>query len=589
MKSSIFKRLTLALVAIMVASTASADVNFKINDVHLFETERGREVTVPVMALFSTTPFDCWEVNLTFPEGLTPVGVFKSYNMYFGIVDQNGQYDDYEALLMTNEDYTQIVGCTLGSLGYHRVQNDEGEWVYEPYGSLKWGDHSYYGYYDELFYIKFYVDPSFTGGEIQISGKASCGYDTRFSTSNFMPDTDIDPYQADINCDGIINISDATDLLNYLIGLYPNIYGGDVHQDGIIDLLDYEEMYDYLLFGEWYTGHQSYTGQSNTTNVDVYYPPVNEPTEALFYINDMELTADDMGTEIVIPVGAHFGNYISSWDVQFNFPEGLTPVYATRGSDMTMHFYDYDGEETTQAANWVFNDAYTHFVSASTSVGCQAPENEDDPYETYGTVKWDAGDYDEMFLIYCEVSPEFTGGNIEVITNASSGYDTRNDSMIFESIYNESHSGEGYLILPGDINLDGVISIADVTAYAYYLVDPSASEAYGGIGDGDMNRDGARDILDIDALCDYLIHGELYAGYALSQAQSDAAITVYYPDYTGDVNGDGQITISDVTSLIDMLLSMDYIEYNELIDVNGDGNISIADVTALIDKLLSQS
>ena len=588
MKSSIFKRLTLALVAILVAATAHADVDFKINDVHLFETERGREITVPVMAQFSTTPFDFWEVNLTFPEGLTPVGVFKSYNMYFGIVDQNGQYDDYEALLMTNEDYTQIIGCTLGSIGYHRVQNDEGEMVYEPYGSLKWGDHSYYSYYDELFYIKFYVDPSFTGGEIQISGKASCGYDTRFSTSNFMPDTAIDLYQADINCDGVINISDASYLLGYLIGLDPIISGGDVQQDGIIDLLDYEEMNDYLIFGEWYTGHQSYTGQSNTTNIDVYYPPVNEPTEALFYINDQELTADDLGTQIIIPVSAHFGNYISAWDVQFIFPEGLTPVYATRGNDMTMHFYDYDGEETTQAAGWVFNDAYTHFISVSTSAGYQASENEDDPYDTYGTVKWDAGDYDEMFLIYCEVSPYFTGGNIEVITNASSGYDTRNDSMNFESIYNESHTGEGYLTLPGDINLDGMISIADVTAYAYYLADPSASEAYGGIGDGDMNRDGACNILDIDALCDYLIHGELYAGYALSQDQTDAAITVYYPDYTGDVNGDGQITISDVTSLIDMLLSMDYIEYNEFIDVNCDGNISIADVTALIDKLLNQ-
>lgn len=591
MKLSNISRLMLALIAILMATTAHADVDFKINDVHLFETERGREVTVQVKAKLSTTPFDIWEVNLTYPEGLTPVGVYKSYCMYFGTVDQNGQYDDYEALLMANEDFTRIVGCTLGSIGYYRVQNDEGEMVYEPYGSLKWADddyYSYHSYYDELFNIKFYVDPSFTGGEIQVSGKASCGYDTRFSISNFMPDTTIDPNQADVNCDGEINISDASYLLSYLIGLDSIISGGDVHQDGNIDLLDYEEMVDYLLFGEWFTGHQLYTGQSNSTNVDVYYPPVNEPTEASFYIDDLELSADDLGTEIIIPVGAHFGNYISSWDVQFIFPEGLTPVYATKGSDMTMRFYNEDEDETTQTANWVFNDEYTHFVSMPTYCGYQAPEAEDDPYEPYGTVKWAAGDYDEMFLIYCEVSQEFNGGYIEIITNASSGYDIRNDSMIFESIYNESHSGDEYLILPGDINLDGMINISDIFTYAYYLVNPSSSEAYGGIGAMDMNHDGACDILDVDALCDYLIHNELYAGYALSQDQTEATFTVHYPDYTGDVNGDGVITIKDVTDLIDMLLNLEYIEYNEFIDMNGDGFISIVDVTALIDKLLNE-
>ena len=52
----------------------------------------------------------------------------------------------------------------------------------------------------------------------------------------------------------------------------------------------------------------------------------------------------------------------------------------------------------------------------------------------------------------------------------------------------------------------------------------------------------------------------------------------------GDINGDGNIAISDVTRLIDMLLSGD--ELPAWADVNGDGNVTIADVTALIDILL---
>ena len=61
------------------------------------------------------------------------------------------------------------------------------------------------------------------------------------------------------------------------------------------------------------------------------------------------------------------------------------------------------------------------------------------------------------------------------------------------------------------------------------------------------------------------------------------------PSYLlGDVNMDGNITITDVTTLIDYLLNPDAIE----IDINAadcltDGVISITDVTALIDYLLS--
>lgn len=52
----------------------------------------------------------------------------------------------------------------------------------------------------------------------------------------------------------------------------------------------------------------------------------------------------------------------------------------------------------------------------------------------------------------------------------------------------------------------------------------------------------------------------------------------------GDVDGDGILSISDVTDLIDLLLSGGGAGSA---DVDGDGNITIADVTELIDRLLS--
>ena len=56
----------------------------------------------------------------------------------------------------------------------------------------------------------------------------------------------------------------------------------------------------------------------------------------------------------------------------------------------------------------------------------------------------------------------------------------------------------------------------------------------------------------------------------------------------GDTDGDGKVSIADVTALIDCLLSGDLTEINAVnADVDGDGRISIADVTELIDRLLA--
>ena len=54
----------------------------------------------------------------------------------------------------------------------------------------------------------------------------------------------------------------------------------------------------------------------------------------------------------------------------------------------------------------------------------------------------------------------------------------------------------------------------------------------------------------------------------------------------GDVNNDGNVSISDVTALIDYLLGSNTDINTDAADCNTDNNIRIADVTALIDYLL---
>lgn len=65
-------------------------------------------------------------------------------------------------------------------------------------------------------------------------------------------------------------------------------------------------------------------------------------------------------------------------------------------------------------------------------------------------------------------------------------------------------------------------------------------------------------------------------------------VTVTGATVAGDVNGDGNISIADVTMLIDVILSQG-LDGNAQADVNQDGAVNIIDVTALIDMLLKKN
>ena len=52
----------------------------------------------------------------------------------------------------------------------------------------------------------------------------------------------------------------------------------------------------------------------------------------------------------------------------------------------------------------------------------------------------------------------------------------------------------------------------------------------------------------------------------------------------GDVNSDGEVNISDVNSVIDIILSASMIPAG---DVNGDGEVNISDVNLVIDSILT--
>ena len=83
----------------------------------------------------------------------------------------------------------------------------------------------------------------------------------------------------------------------------------------------------------------------------------------------------------------------------------------------------------------------------------------------------------------------------------------------------------------------------------------------------------------------------LNAGYAylkLSPTEAGNTKEIFidlWPKATGDINGDGEVNVSDVTALINKILGSS--TYSDAVcDINGDGEINVSDVTALINLIL---
>lgn len=57
----------------------------------------------------------------------------------------------------------------------------------------------------------------------------------------------------------------------------------------------------------------------------------------------------------------------------------------------------------------------------------------------------------------------------------------------------------------------------------------------------------------------------------------------------GDINGDGEVNVADVTTLVDYILGKNPTSCNEsACDINGDNEINVSDVTSLVDIILSK-
>ena len=572
-----FNRCLLLMGALFIAASANADSYFFFDDPVFMPDDYGKTVTLPVKAHFDKA-VSTWDVEFTYPDGLTPISVSLGSDLSFKYIDPRGREKTWTTTVAYNNEMTHFVGTNSN----FRTYDDEGD--FDPAGLLKWEA----GTYDEMLLITFRVDYYFEEG-IHVITKTSCSYDNNPS-SGIIPDPSVTGFviESDVNLDGTVSMADVTELANYLATgiLYKGApkseeepgLRGDLNHDWVVDITDLNELCDFICCYEWYIGYE--LNEASTTSTITIID--NAPNYLSFYIDPIEIRPVDLGNDITVPVRALFEGYTSAWDVQLVFAPGLTPVGVAPGRDMAITYYDNRGREQTSQAMYQTNSDFTHFVAASSGINYQL--NDEDEYELCGTAKWAPGEYDEMFVLTLHVDENFSDGECISITSKSvCGVDTRLEYPVFTQMpipYDQ------YDLVPGDVNVDGTITLADLSAFLDYLADNQNN--WFNTNSAELHIDGRIDLLDMEKLHDFILFGEWYEGYVLNEGEDTNAFAYvnYPPIEPGDLNGDGRLSINDVTTLINLLLSSDNID-NPAADVDGNGVVNITDVTALINAILT--
>lgn len=149
--------------------------------------------------------------------------------------------------------------------------------------------------------------------------------------------------------------------------------------------------------------------------------------DSYFYIEPFSVEYSQIGTRIKIPFMAHFEGRVDSWQVKIELPEGLTYKAKKAGADMKgIPYMDQFEENVTLDALLNLHtetDGNGVVVTGVTSTSQVGYWYNNGVFEPYGSVKWDAGDYYEMFVLTLEVEGElFNESGVDDITLKTTTY-----------------------------------------------------------------------------------------------------------------------------------------------------------------------
>ena len=212
-----------------------------------------------------------------------------------------------------------------------------------------------------------------------------------------------------------------------------------------------------------------------------------------------------LGESKFFGVKAHFDGRLDYWHLTFGYPSGLSFNNATVDSaSMCIPFVNQLGHDSICNAELSILQNGNVIMSTITEFGYY-DINADSLYESYGTVKWEPGYYDPMFNLRINISNSFRSGYLTIRALMSSTHDWRDNTIgagveSFRSIF----FYVGYM--RGDVDGNERLTIADVSELINYLLNPDNSELDEfQIAACDANGDGAITIYDVTYLTNVVL------------------------------------------------------------------------------------
>ena len=240
--------------------------------------------------------------------------------------------------------------------------------------------------------------------------------------------------------------------------------------------------------------------------------PASSTSYLTFGVNDtLRVPPSSVGYYQIVMVRAHFDYRLDKWDMNLNFPRGMKVLEYSRQNDMLyIPYVDNQGDSTYCSAQLFCDEYYDEMnlnfrdsLSASIIVPGYWDPDEDGVYETYGTVKWEPGDYDEMCKLVFKYEDYFPDtASIVVREYLSSTIDLRGGTSPNTYVNKRIHLYVGYMV--GDVNGDEQINIVDYTTLIDYILDAIVLDEYQ-LKAADVDGNGIVDIADITALSDLLL------------------------------------------------------------------------------------
>ena len=410
--------------------------------------------------------------------------------------------------------------------------------------------------------------------------------------------------QGDVNDDGRVSINDVTSLINYLLngddsGI--NLAAADVNGDGNVKISDVTELINILLTG---TGSGTTAGNAKSNFLINSVPftmvkvdggtfmmgsesvsdasPVHQVTLTDYGIGETEVT-QALWQVVMGSNPSHFQSDVNlpvenmKWDdcqqfvtklsrmtsQNFRLPTEAEWEFAARGGNKSQG-YTYPGSNNLNEVAWYQSNAggKTHVVGTKKA-------NELGLYDMSGNVFEWIQDYYGGYSSDDQINPQGpASGSYRVCRSA--GYSRPNTGS-----YSDWFKCAGRTYDSPDQTADdtGLRVVMDVLMR------------------GDVNCDGVINENDLGDLWSFYFNGEMLNG------------DMTFSPYTADVNGDGSIIFdyginmqnSDDGALLKilyngMMKTWNGYPYNDIsnpkYDVNGDGEINIADINSVLDIIL---